>query len=234
MPAIKPILAALAVTAAFAGFAYAQQPGADQPTAKPPEQRTETDRPRWRDDGGEERGERWRRRFEERGPMMTMMPIMGGMARYCGPNGARMADGLVAGLERATRPTAEQKTAFDNLKTATTRAAEMIRAACPTEPSVTPPGRLAAAEKGLAAMLEAVRLVRPAMDAYYNSLSDEQKARLYLTQRRFGEMHGGWRGGPDRERWRENRGDRGDERRRPDRESNDDHDDNDDGGPRRL
>jgi len=48
----------------------------------------------------------------------------------------------------------------------------------------------------LAAMLEAVRTVRPAMDAYYNSLSDEQKARLTLAQPHMG------RGGMG-ERWRE-------------------------------
>jgi hypothetical protein len=32
-------------------------------------------------------------------------------------------------------------------------------------------------------MLDAVRTVRPALDAYYNSLNDEQKARLTLAQR---------------------------------------------------
>jgi hypothetical protein len=66
---------------------------------------------------------------------------------------------------------------------------------------VTPTGRLAAAEKRLAAMLDAVRTVRPALDTYYNSLNDEQKARLTLAQRMGRGMHGGWR--ERMHRWRE-------------------------------
>jgi hypothetical protein len=44
-------------------------------------------------------------------------------------------------------------------------------------------------------MLEAVRTVRPAMDAYYGSLNDEQKARLAMAQPHMGRpgMGGGWR-----------------------------------------
>ena len=71
-----------------------------------------------------------------------------------------------------------------------------MRGACTTERPVTPTGRLAAAEKRLAAMLDAVRTVRPALDSYYGSLTDEQKARLTLAQRmgRGGGMDGGgWR-----------------------------------------
>lgn len=228
MPAIKPILAALALTATLAGFAHAQQPGGEQPTAKPPEQRSENDRP----SRSEERGDRGRGRFEDR-PAMGMMPLMAGMARFCGPNSGRAAEAMLAGMERATKPTTEQQTAFNNLKVATTRAAEIISAACPAEVSVTPPGRLAAAEKGLTAMLEGVRLVRPAMDAFYASLSDEQKARLYLTQRRLGEVRGGFDRGE--QRWREREG--RDDRQRPERDrnrGNDDNDDDDDDGPRRL
>ncbi len=40
-------------------------------------------------------------------------------------------------------------------------------------------------EKRIAAILRAVTLVRPAFDAFYASLSDEQKARLDAGPRRW-------------------------------------------------
>jgi hypothetical protein len=42
----------------------------------------------------------------------------------------------------------------------------------------TPTGRLRAVQTRLDAMLEAVKAERPAMDKFYSSLTDEQKARF--------------------------------------------------------
>jgi hypothetical protein len=131
-------------------------------------------------------------RMMERGAMLRPF----GMAHFCGPDGGRMGEMMMERVERATQPTSEQRAGFDKLKEATGKAGEIMRGACTTERPVTPTGRLAAAEKRLAAMLEAVRTVRPAMDAYYSSLTDEQKARLTLAQPHMG------RGGMG-ERWRE-------------------------------
>lgn len=122
-----------------------------------------------------------------------------GMARMCGPDGARVGDAMIERLERATQPTAAQRPAFDKLKEAAAKAGEQMRAGCVTERPVTPTGRLEAAEKRLAAMLDAIRTLRPAMDAYYGGLTDEQKARLTLAQRGFGAER--WhRRGHDRDR----------------------------------
>lgn len=243
----QTIIAALAATATVAGVAFAQQaaPG-DTPAAAQAQQRPEAD-----DQSREERGPRWRwqrefrrgepddradrRSYDRRdrmGPPDGMMRGSGMMMGFCGPNGGRFADRMIERIEQATRPTAEQKPAFDKLKEAATKAAETAKAGCPTEPSLTPPGRLANAEKRLTAMLDAIRTVRPAMDAYYNSLSDEQKARLLVSRRAhmgpgmgpMGDRHDGWRGpergeprdnyrNPDREGYRERRFDR-----RPDRD----------------
>lgn len=158
-----------------------------------------------RDDDGDRRG--WRverdRRFGEgprgrdRAEHGLMRPF--GMARVCGPEGERASEVMIERLERATRPTAEQRPAFDKLKEAAAKAGEQMRAGCVTERPVTPTGRLAAAEKRLSAMLEAIRTLRPAMDAYYGGLTDEQKARLTLAQRGFGGER--WhRRGHDRDR----------------------------------
>src|ERR1700692_1673106 len=43
---------------------------------------------------------------------------------------------------------------------------------------MTPPGRLRAMTNRISATLEVVRIVRPALEKFYNSLSDEQKARF--------------------------------------------------------
>jgi hypothetical protein len=123
-----------------------------------------------------------------------------GMARMCGPDGARVGEAMIERLERVTSPTAEQRQAFYKLKESAAKAGEQMRAGCVTERPVTPTGRLSAAEKRLSAMLEGIRTLRPAMDAYYGSLTDEQKARLALAQRSYGGERWHHRRGGDRER----------------------------------
>jgi len=191
----------------------------------PEDRYSDEDRPgrRWRrsDEGRRDGGEDGPRRWHERrfgGPREGMMPPMMergamlrpfGMAHFCGPDGGRIGQLMMERVERATAPAPDQRAAFDQLRTATGKAGEIMRGACTTERPVTPTGRLAAAEKRLAAMLEAVRTVRPAMDAYYSSLSDEQKARLTLAQPHMGRGMGErWRERMHRWRERTERGDR--------------------------
>jgi hypothetical protein len=54
----------------------------------------------------------------------------------------------------------------------------MIKASCQTqaEDALTPPARLATVGKRLDTMLQAVKTVRVAMNDFYGSLTDEQKA----------------------------------------------------------
>lgn len=54
----------------------------------------------------------------------------------------------------------------------------MIKAACPSEVPATPPERLAAVGQRLNAMLQGVKTMQPALADFYNSLSDDQKARF--------------------------------------------------------
>jgi hypothetical protein len=219
----QTIIAALAATATVAGVAYAQQAtSGDVPAPAQVQQRPQADDPARDEDrpsrfrNSEDRGDRRSNDDRDRmgPPRGMMMRGPGMMMGFCGPNGGRFAERMIEGIERATRPTEQQKPAFDKLKEAATKAAETAKAGCPTEPSLTPPGRLANAEKRLTAMLEAIRVVRPAMDAYYNSLSDEQKARLLVSRRAMmdretgpmGPMgdRQGWRGGPERGEPRDN------------------------------
>ena len=81
-------------------------------------------------------------------------------------------------IERSVKPTEAQRGKFDELKVASNKASETMRAACPNEAATTAPGRMAAMEKRLDAMLQAVKTIRPALEAFYATLNDEQKALL--------------------------------------------------------
>ena len=64
------------------------------------------------------------------------------------------------------------------MNNASAKAAELLNVNCPTYQTLTPPGRVEAMEKRLDATLGAVKTVAPALVKFYNSLSDEQKARF--------------------------------------------------------
>ena len=83
-----------------------------------------------------------------------------------------------ADIARVVRPTAEQRDLLDQLKRAAARAADTLKNSCSDNYALTPPGRLQAMINRVSATLEAVRIVRPALEAFYNSLSDEQQARF--------------------------------------------------------
>src|SRR5262249_57489210 len=81
-------------------------------------------------------------------------------------------------IARAVEPDDAQRAALDEFKDATVKALDVLKAACPSELPSTPVGRLAAMHQRLDAMLQAVRIVRPALESFYGLLNDEQKARF--------------------------------------------------------
>jgi hypothetical protein len=81
-------------------------------------------------------------------------------------------------IDQAVQPNDAQRAKLDALKAAAANGADIIKAACPSETPSTPPARLAAAGKHLQAMLQAVDAIRPPLHDFYNSLSDNQKARF--------------------------------------------------------
>lgn len=76
------------------------------------------------------------------------------------------------------KPTDAQQDGLKQLQDATAKAVSVLQAACPEEVPLTPPGRLAAMGTQLKAMVEAAKTIKPALDSFYASLSDEQKARF--------------------------------------------------------
>ena len=81
-------------------------------------------------------------------------------------------------ITRKVRPTEAQKASLAALQDATSKAAESLAASCQPEGSLTPPARLAAADKRLDSLLQSVTGVRVALDDFYASLNDEQKAQF--------------------------------------------------------
>src|SRR5260370_18329360 len=81
-------------------------------------------------------------------------------------------------IAEAVQPTEAQGAALEELGNASIAAAQTIRAACPTQVILTAPGRLAAMQQRVEAMVAAVAAVRTALEKFYGLLDGEQKARL--------------------------------------------------------
>jgi hypothetical protein len=86
-------------------------------------------------------------------------------------------------VERAVRPNADQLGKLNALKTAMADAADRLAKACPAGLPATPSARLEAMSMRLDTMITSVKGVRGALDDFYNSLSDEQKAQFNLIGR---------------------------------------------------
>jgi len=71
-----------------------------------------------------------------------------------------------------------QRASFDEFKAASIKSAEMMRNACQADVPDTIVGRTEPMEKRMDTMLQSVRTMRPALEAFYATLSDEQKKQL--------------------------------------------------------
>jgi LTXXQ motif family protein len=133
------------------------------------------------------------------GPGMMMGPGMmgwgGGMGAVCSPRGAGLAEWRMDRIERLVNPNDTQRAALNELRAASTKAAEIIAAACPREFPASATARLELMEKRLDAMQQAIKTVRPAFDAFYATLNEEQKARVNTAGPRHWGWRGWWRGG---------------------------------------
>ncbi|HYQ08035.1 MAG TPA: Spy/CpxP family protein refolding chaperone [Xanthobacteraceae bacterium] len=81
-------------------------------------------------------------------------------------------------IDQTVRPDDAQRAKLQALQSAASRAADAIKMACPNDVPSTPPARMAAVGQRLQAMLQGVELMQPALADFYNSLSDDQKARF--------------------------------------------------------
>lgn len=107
--------------------------------------------------------------------------------RFCRADGAEIADHLIVRIEHRVKPTDAQKAVFEEFKTATRTAADKMKAGCPagaqtadkeTFAKMSAVERLAMAQTGLEASLEAMKAFRPAAEKLYASLDEAQKKKL--------------------------------------------------------
>jgi len=105
--------------------------------------------------------------------------LAGQLGAMCGDDSKAVADYPAKRIEQLVAPLDQaQREALDELGNASVKAAQTIKAACPSSVPFTPIGRIDAMQARLAAMAQAIDVVRGPLDRFYTSLSDEQKARL--------------------------------------------------------
>ena len=96
----------------------------------------------------------------------------------CSENAPELTNWPIDRISEVVEPTEAQRAGLDELKSATAKAIDILKAACPNDLPSIPTGRLAAMESRLQVMLQAVQTVRPPLEKFYQSLSDERKARF--------------------------------------------------------
>jgi len=95
----------------------------------------------------------------------------------CGIARPGVMDWPQAQIEQRLRPTDAQKATLAALRDAAAKASDMLKE-CQPDSASTLPARLEAVSQRLNVMLDAVKTVRAALDAFYATLSDEQKAQF--------------------------------------------------------
>ncbi|HXE67864.1 MAG TPA: Spy/CpxP family protein refolding chaperone [Hyphomicrobiaceae bacterium] len=106
--------------------------------------------------------------------------LAGRLTSLCSDRAASFSRLPIDKIEQVIRPGEQQRDALDALKSASAKASEELNASCPAQTPQSLPDRLHAVEQRLAAMIAALRTVRPALTDFYGSLSDEQKARFNM------------------------------------------------------
>ena len=81
-------------------------------------------------------------------------------------------------IEARLRPNDTQRAALKVLQDANARAVDILTAECQPKDAITPSARLDAVDVRLADMQQAVYLVSAALEGFYATLSDEQKAQF--------------------------------------------------------
>jgi hypothetical protein len=100
------------------------------------------------------------------------------LTQLCGDQVMKTINVPTGRIAQVIKPTDAQRGALDALNAATVMAADFLKTNCPTAEPLSPPARVAAMEHRLKTMLEAVKIVEPALNNFYGSLTDEQKARF--------------------------------------------------------
>ncbi len=124
----------------------------------------------WPQGGGDRTGDR-----KTQG---AQAPTSDELAQMCGEDGRDIAGVPIDQIRSALALNDAQRAALDDLANASAKAAQGIKATCPTQNSLTAPARLAAMQQRIEAMISAVEIVQPPLQKFYDSLDDNQKVQL--------------------------------------------------------
>jgi hypothetical protein len=119
-----------------------------------------------------------RQRFNAMNGSTTGAPSAGNMVAACSQGAGSFIDLPAQRIEQVVQPTAQQQSAFDDLKKAAQKAGDQLQSSCPTAVPKSPVTRVDTVETRLTAMADAIKSVRPDLQNFYASLSDEQKAKF--------------------------------------------------------
>ena len=100
------------------------------------------------------------------------------LAEMCSQSARHFTELPSEQIQQTIQPNDKQRSELEALKASSSKAAEILNGTCPSQTPSTPTARLDAMAKRLDAMSTAVKTMRPALQAFYASLDDEQKARF--------------------------------------------------------
>ncbi len=89
-----------------------------------------------------------------------------------------VTDFPVERIKQVVQPTGDQLTALNELSAAAAKANDTIKASCPSAVPLTPVARLDTAEARTEAVVQAADVMRGPLQAFYDSLSDQQRQRF--------------------------------------------------------
>jgi hypothetical protein len=119
-----------------------------------------------------------RQRFNAMNGSTEGAPSAGNMVAACSQQGGSFIDLPVQRIEQVVQPTAQQQSALNDLKKAAQKAGDQLQSSCPTAVPKSPVARVDTIETRLTAMADGIKSVRPDLQNFYASLSDEQKAKF--------------------------------------------------------
>jgi LTXXQ motif family protein len=120
-----------------------------------------------------------KQRFENLGSSKGRAPAGGDVAALCSQQSGAATNLPIQRIEQVVQLNdQQQQDAFAALKQASRDTAAQLQASCPSQVPQAPVERLDAVKTRLQAMVDAMNTVRPKLQAFYSSLSDDQKARF--------------------------------------------------------
>ena len=101
--------------------------------------------------------------------------VAGERALMCAEPAAGITDSTMRAIERAARPTEQQRAGLEALRLRSAAMSQLIASSCPTHPPPGYMGRFAAVTDRLDVMLFAVMSMSPVLQNFYDSLNEQQR-----------------------------------------------------------